>query len=119
MPRLDFSRLQANIDAFHATVEYHYRYYQFYGNSTVALAVLGAGQWHALAMVPGHLRWLWFLAFLSIMALFFIASRDALRKYFERLEALHIQATLREESSNDKRCTSPQEPSDAAQETRS
>ena len=32
-----FRQLQANIDAFLTTVQYHYRYYQFYGNSAIVI----------------------------------------------------------------------------------
>jgi hypothetical protein len=34
-PVLDFSRLQANLDAFQLAVEHNYRHYQFYANMIV------------------------------------------------------------------------------------
>src|SRR5665213_1122493 len=36
-PKWSFSQLQKNIEAFDRMVELHYRYYQFFGNSAIAL----------------------------------------------------------------------------------
>lgn len=38
-PHWDFSQLAEKVQGFEVLVEIHYRYYQFYGNSLVALAV--------------------------------------------------------------------------------
>ncbi len=75
-PAWDFSLLDKSVAAFELLLESHYRYYKFYANMVVALACAyptrgyGAG-WR------GHAYWL-------LAALFLLASRDALRKYYER-----------------------------------
>jgi len=75
-PPWDFALLEKNVTAFELLVHVHYRYYKFYSNVVVALvwayACRGAGQG------PRALVY-WVLA-----ALFLFASRDALRKYYER-----------------------------------
>src|SRR5581483_11753850 len=37
-PLWDVDRLEARLDAFNALVEFHYRYYQFYANTLIAVA---------------------------------------------------------------------------------
>jgi hypothetical protein len=84
-PELDFSRLQANIDAFQAVVEYHYRYYQAYGNAMVSLLVVAICRWPYPGV--GIVRGLILEA--ALLSLCFFASRDALSKYYDRLAALY------------------------------
>jgi hypothetical protein len=57
-------------------VNIHYRYYKFYANTAVALAWAYAGGGYALGW-RGLAYWL-------LAALFLLASRDALGKYYER-----------------------------------
>jgi hypothetical protein len=99
-PALDFAKLQANIDAFQAVVEYHYRYYQAYGNTMVAILVVAIGRWpfSGVRSVTG------LLAIVALMLLCFVASRDALRKYYVRLTALYSNAPDTKETSDDQRC---------------
>lgn len=80
-PRLDESRLTERLEAFNYLVEQHYRYYQFYGNSLVAVLAF-YGLWrsspHAVAVSIG-----WPEAVLVVfIAVFAAGSRDALRKYY-------------------------------------
>ncbi|MFO0905826.1 MAG: hypothetical protein U0939_22650 [Pirellulales bacterium] len=86
-PKLNFGKLQSHSDAWDRLVQYHYRYYQFYGNSLVTLVICAA--------VPGAI-WRWFdlhpvLTSCGITALgllLFVASRDSLRKYDQRAAAM-------------------------------
>ena len=78
-----FRELQSNIDAFNAAVQYHYRYYQFYGNSMVVIvlgAFVGRGPGSLAGLAPGPAL----LIDLALVLLFAVASRDALAKYYDR-----------------------------------
>lgn len=62
--------------AFQLLIDSHYRYYKFYANMVIALACAYATRAYALG---------WYgLVYLLLAALFLLASRDALRKYYER-----------------------------------
>ena len=111
-PPLDFSRLQDNIDAFHAAVDYHYRYYQFYGNSIIALLVISAGRWPPWGLLAGLPPCLVGFGLLFLLVLFFCASRDALLKYYARLSVLQEPGQDPKENSDDKRIPPSQPRSD-------
>jgi hypothetical protein len=87
-PDWDFSRLQGNLGAFQGAIENHYQFYQFYGNSQVALAIalVTSGSEEA-GLLPNHPA-LSVIVLLSIIVLFFAASRDALRKFYDRTDAI-------------------------------
>jgi hypothetical protein len=75
-PSWDFALLEKNVAAFQLLLDSHYRYYKFYANMVVALVCAYAARdcplgWHGLVY--------WLLA-----ALFLLAARDALGKYYER-----------------------------------
>lgn len=80
-PALDESRLTERLEAFNYLVEQHYRYYQFYGNTLVAIGVF-YGLWrispHALDTGVGWPE----CVLLFIIGVFAAGSRDALRKYY-------------------------------------
>lgn len=80
-PRLDFSRLQANLEAFQLAVEHNYRYYQFYASMVLATAFYAlADQWSR-----GELWSPWLLAGSIVLeAVLLATSRDCLRRYYER-----------------------------------
>lgn len=86
-PVLDFARLPKREAAFYVIVEGHFRYYAFYGNMLVALAVVLV----AKRLQPGEL-----IAspdsieggLLLLMGIFFLGSRDTLRKYYTRSQQL-------------------------------
>lgn len=82
-PDWDFSRLSEQQEGFQTLINIHYRFYQFYANSIVALILFGIVRW----MTVGF-RFSEFLAITLICTLFFLGSRDSLRKYFFRVEAL-------------------------------
>jgi hypothetical protein len=86
LPPLDFSQLGKNVAAFGLLIEIHYRHYQFYANMFVATAV-------AYACYRTKLGGLWPLgwpdrAFPLLEAIFFLASRDTLWKYYTRSRQL-------------------------------
>jgi len=86
-PRWSFKRLQANAGAFVSVVQNHYRYYQFYANTLIVI-VLGS----LIGRGPGVLAGLHPLPALpfdlALIAIFAVASRDALRKYYDRASDL-------------------------------
>lgn len=75
-PVRDFARLEKSVAAYEFLGLIHYRYYKFYANMVVALV------WSYLAR-DYALGWKGLLDFL-LAALFFLASRDTLRKYYGR-----------------------------------
>jgi hypothetical protein len=85
-PEWEFERLEQRLPAFDYFVEYHYRYYQFYANTFIAVL------WtYALN------RWLGTSAFLGVVtdaavllfsAALLAGARDALRKYYQRTNRL-------------------------------
>lgn len=82
-PTWNYRKLQANAAAFEILKQDHYRFFQMYGNSLVALPV----PWISL-----HVRfaagWMWFDALFLIVGLVcYLGSRDTLRKYYERVRA--------------------------------
>jgi hypothetical protein len=86
LPPLDFSRLGKNVDAFGLLIEIHYRHYQFFGSMFLACGV-------AYACYRTNLGGLWplgwrDLGFLLLEAIFFLTSRDTLRKYYTRAQQL-------------------------------
>ena len=77
LPKLDFSKIGQNVEAFNLVIEIHYRHYQFFGGMLVATAI---------AYVSHRLRngGLWPLGwsdfgFFILEAIFLLASRDTLR----------------------------------------
>lgn len=81
----NLSRLRDNADAFGLFIEIHYRYYQFYGNMIVAILVAYISSW---TCEPSRSLGLVDLGLTLLVALFFAGSRDALRKYYGRIERL-------------------------------
>ena len=85
-PKLDFSRLSGKVDAFSLLIEIHFRHYQFYSNMIVATAIAYAcyriqiGRFWSVGLPD--------LAFAVLETIFFITSRDTLRKYYLRTQQL-------------------------------
>ena len=86
-PAWDFARLTERAEAFHLLIESHYRYYQFYSNTLVAIIFayacwrLGQGSDDVPLGVPE-------LGFSALASLFAAASRNTLRNYYARAGAL-------------------------------
>jgi hypothetical protein len=87
LPAWDFSRLQQNVAAFDVLVEYHYRYYLFYANMVVALVFTMLMRHFNGSARLVSLDWL-DVAAGALAIVFFAGSRDTLRKYYRRTEAL-------------------------------
>jgi len=81
-PRLNFARLQENIQAVTLLIEIHYRHYQFYANMFVATAF-----WYMLhrAEQGAHVSYVDAVV-VAAESIFFLTSRDTLRKYYSRCE---------------------------------
>lgn len=105
-PVWDDSKLQANLQAFDTLVEYHYRFYQFHANTFVGLFIIFA------ARRPDP--WLFDLVFILVLASLFGASRDALKKYYQRAVLLLNETERNTKMSNgahtprDKSTTTPE-----------
>ena len=81
-PVWDDRQLDKNLAGFNYIVEAHYRYYQFYGNTLVAIvAAYGLnrmeGTWRLLGTGTD-------IGILLLCVVLFAGSRDALRKYYSR-----------------------------------
>lgn len=85
-PRLDFSRLDRKVAALGLLIEIHYRHYQFYANMCVAVAIAFACHRVKLGAV-WPLGWL-DAVFVLLEVIFFVTSRDTLRKYYSRSRQL-------------------------------
>lgn len=81
-PDWDFLNLRDRSTAFSLLNEQLYRYYQFYGNSTVALVAVLLIRWSA-----SKTEWI-DLAIVVAAMLFTVGSRDTLRKYYSRVTEL-------------------------------
>lgn len=99
-PRWDDAVLDRKLAAFDYLVENHYRYYQFYGNTLIAVCFAYPLSRAVGAIDASHAITLDF-AILVLQCVFFAASRDALRKYYHR--ASHLLATRESEALSDER----------------
>ena len=85
-PELDFSQLPGKVDAYRLLIEIHYVHYQFYANAFVATAI--ASICHRITVQPPcRISWI-DPGFVLVEAIFFLTSRDTLRKYHQRTEQL-------------------------------
>lgn len=84
-PRWDDSRLPERLVAYEFFIEIHYRYYQFYGNTLVAL-FFAYSLWRRSPSAVGF-GWV-DIGVVFIGGVFIAGSRDALRKYYSRTSLL-------------------------------
>ena len=82
-PAWDFSKLGQTVAAYDVLKEIHYRYFQFYSNGLVALTIAFVLRWVAIG-----LQWAELGGVFLVCSLFFLASRDTLRKYYSRVHGL-------------------------------
>lgn len=88
-PAWNFAILDHSVAVLELLIQIHYRYYKFYANMVVALLwSLATGGW--------SLGWKQNVCYLLLIGLFFVASRDALRKYYERTTSLFRPNPTRE-----------------------
>lgn len=82
-PQWNFGRISGRLPAFEGIVSNHYRFYQAYSNSLVALVIVFfvsmATAQGAFAIVSMRN-----LLFLGVACILVLASRDCLRKYYAR-----------------------------------
>lgn len=83
-PERDFSRLHEKLAAYDYLVTSHYQFYQFYGNSLIAIALAGIG-YHI--HYDRH-SWAISLAVVFLLVLFWSAACDTLKKYYQQGEIL-------------------------------
>lgn len=85
--KIDYSRLEEKLTAFTLINENHYRYYQYYSNSSIALIGWAVAQ--ALRGLPRTpLLVASVVAFLVVELILFLAARDALDKNISKLLSL-------------------------------
>jgi hypothetical protein len=84
-PRVDFGRLHDQLDVFLVAVEHSYRYYQFYSNLAISLVFVTA-----VHLSASTTPWSWkiYATICALLALLLAASRDCLRRYYDRLSQL-------------------------------
>lgn len=91
-PTWDDSRLAGRLSAFDYLVENHYRYYQFYANTLVAVVFSyginrWTGTWSLLGLATD-------LGVILLCCILFVGSRDALTKYYARTIRLIDQIAM-------------------------
>jgi hypothetical protein len=82
-PRLDYSKLQENLSAYTLAVEHNYRYYQFYANMFVAIAMLVSCI--VIASGGSRLSLTASVGTLVLEVILWLASRDCLNRYYHRV----------------------------------
>lgn len=86
VPAWEFDLLEKRLPAFDYFVEYHYRYYQFYANTLIAvLWTYALNRLMATLLVMGPIT---DVCVLLLCGALFAGSRDALRKYYDRTSRL-------------------------------
>ena len=86
-PDWDFTRLSERTAAYDVLIEIHYRYYQFYGNSLVAVWLAFVVRWSDVCLS------IWEpVGVMALSPILWLGSRDTLRKYYRRTEAAMASA---------------------------
>jgi hypothetical protein len=86
LPAWDFRKLSGSVEAFSLLIEIHYRHYLFYANMFVATAFAFACYRYSVGGTR-PLGWL-DVGVVALEAIFYLASRDTLQKYYRRGEQL-------------------------------
>ena len=82
--RWDLSMLREQLPAFETFVLYTYRYYQFYGNSVVAIPIWAILCWSSCQTISIPR-----MSALAVIELVLLAgARDTLKKYYERTNVI-------------------------------
>jgi hypothetical protein len=82
-PAWDFSRFPEKVWAFERLVAYHYKYYEFHGNTLVAVVLAYLARWISQGIWPAELD-ATDLGFLFLGFVLWAGSRDNLQKYYMR-----------------------------------
>jgi hypothetical protein len=100
-PLVDADQLEARLHVFNYFVEYHYRYYQFYANTLIAVVwTYALNRWRGTSPLLGVGT---DLGIFILCLVLFAGSRDALAKYYSRTERLVGRLSQEERSPHDKR----------------
>jgi hypothetical protein len=94
-PEWNDAKLSDRLAAFEAIVDAHYRYYQFYANMAIALPIAFVVIAMADRFPAGTSEFYW-VGFVVAECLFFVTSRDNLRKYYRRVSRLLGEVTRKE-----------------------
>ena len=86
-PPWDFSLLQEKLEAYRTLIEIHYRYYQAHSNVLLAIIFAYTARFVAIGVAKYHAGLL-DLAFVVVVPVLFLGSRDAMRKYYLRTAQL-------------------------------
>ena len=86
-PRWRISKLAKAVSAYNLLIEIHYRHYQFHSNMCIALVFVYVARKSSLGLW-GEPIGLLDAGFFVLLLLFFVTSRDNLRKYYGRVEQL-------------------------------
>lgn len=81
--RWDIGNLGQRVQGYETMVEFHYRYYQFYANSLLAIIFHYTFRWQVVEIVP-----LEALLVTAVLVVLFVGSRDCLGKYYKRVASL-------------------------------
>ncbi len=86
LPPLNFSRLGKNVEAFGLLIKIHYEHFQFHSNMLVATAIA----YICYRVKLGGIGPLgsYDLAFVGLEAVFYLTSRDTIKKYYVRSQQL-------------------------------
>lgn len=86
--KLDYGQLKKQdvLPAFQAVVENHYRYYQYYSNTLIS--ILMAFVVYLVIKGAGAIAYLAWVALALVCVALFLGSRDALQKYYSRIEQI-------------------------------
>lgn len=82
-PAWNLKALHARTTAFEVLIAIHYRYYQHYSNSLVAMLFAAISSW-----IMVEFRWWQLACFVPLAILYFVASRDTIRKYYQRVQIM-------------------------------
>ena len=85
-PALDFSRLASREQAFALLIDIHYKHYQFHSSMLLATAIAYTAHriYFGFDQTTGWLD----ASVLALEVVFFLMSRDTLRKYYSRTQQL-------------------------------
>lgn len=94
-PEWNDALLAERLGAFEAIVDAHYRYYQFYANMVIALPLSFFTSLATKQFPPKSILFLG-SCFVAVEMLFFVTSRDNLRKYYRRTSRLLSESLFQE-----------------------
>lgn len=86
-PKLKFGRLTENFEAFEGLVENHYRFYQAYANTLVAVVIAYPMVRKSMAIGCTGFCGVDLITILVLIVLF-LGSRDSLSRYYDRTQQL-------------------------------